>query len=243
MPSERPSILITRAMPGASETAARVEHIGARALLSPVLIMEADSDVPLPPEHTVSGLVFTSANGVRAYAARRSKRGLTAWCVGPATARAAHEARFTEVRESAGNAMDLANFIAATSEPESLPLLHVANSAAKGDLRAQLIELGYSVVFAPLYRMRPAPALSDAARDVIAAGSPLIVLIHSAKGAERFAELCAGLPSENLSVVAISEPAAAPLRDLDVRQTHIASAPNEDGLFAALHTAITTLSA
>lgn len=243
MADTRLPVLITRAEPGASETAVRVEAIGARAIKTPVLEMQLDRDAALPESAGLSGLVFTSANGVRAFSDRSEDRALTAWCVGPATATAAQAAGFQNVQESAGNAIDLANFIADHSNPQPQPLLHIANAAAKGDLKRQLEARGFTVSFAPLYAMRPARALSDSAIQVLKSGGPCVVLIHSAKGAARFAELYDGFAQHSFHVVSISVPASAALVPLSNPQIHYATAPNEDGLFEALNAALATLSA
>lgn len=243
MAASRIPVIITRAEPGTSETAARIEALGAEPILASVLSLQPDPDAPLADLKSVTGLVFTSANGVRVYAEREGDRTLTAWCVGPATATAAREAGFSDVRESAGNAIDLAEFIAANAKPSSHPLLHVANAAAKGDLKAELERLGFAVQFTPLYRMQPAAALPDAAIQALTQEAPAIVLIHSAKGAERFAALCENLSRDQLTAVAISDPASAPLAPLKLAGLHIADAPNEDSLLSALDAAIATLSA
>ncbi len=241
------SVLITRAEPGASETAHRVETLGLRALKSPVLAIQSRPDEVIPDLQSLSGLVFTSANGVRAFEDRSDDRSLAAWCVGPATSKAARDAGFETVRESAGNAVDLAEYIernSATSRaPSSAPLLHVANHAAKGDLKRTLEAYGFRVEFAPLYEMRVAPSLSSEATQALAARDRIIVLIHSAKGAEAFVQLYAEKPVSGLTIVAISETAAQPLSALSPETVHLASAPNEDGLFDALASVIATLSA
>ena len=236
-------VIVTRAEPGAGETAARLEAIGAQALVSPVLSVQSDPSVSLPDLSTVSGLIFTSANGVRSFAQRSNDRSHPAWCVGPATADAAREAAFAKVQESTGNAVDLANYIAARATPGPKPLLHVANAAAKGDLKATLEQLGFGVTFAPLYAMQPAASLTPDTLSALEAPGPSIVLIHSAKGAERFATLATELAIPSTFAVAISEAALAPLAGLSLRARFAAEIPNEDGLFAALNTAIATLSA
>lgn len=236
-------VLIIRAQPGAAETAQRVEQMGLSAILSPVLIMQERPDTVMPSAEQLSGLVFTSANGVRAYSKLRLDRSLPAWCVGPATAAAARAAGFSDVRESAGNALDLADFIARETAPTHAPLLHIANAAAKGDLKLRLTDLGFATEFAPLYDMRPAASLSDAADEVLGQNAPCILLIHSAKGAERFAELCQGRRLNHLVTAAISQTAAEPLKSLDLKTIEIAPSPNEDGLFQALNAALATLSA
>nr|WP_070960427.1 uroporphyrinogen-III synthase [Hyphomonas sp. Mor2] len=241
--ADLPPILIIRAEPGARESAQRVEALGLRAVVSPVLSMKTLAAPEQPTPQSLAGLVFTSANGVRAYAARAVDVSLPAWCVGPATAAAARSAGFTHIHESAGNAVDLAHFIAQRSVPSGKPLLHIANAAAKGDLKRQLETHGFSVAFAPLYEMQGAETLSEEAVHVLREGGPACVLIHSAKGATRFAELVADLPTDHLTAVAISEPAIAPLQTMTLAARYVASTPNEDGVIAALQSAIATLSA
>lgn len=256
-------VLITRAEPGASEAAQRIEALGLRALKSPVLAIQQRPDERLPDLQSLSGLVFTSANGVRAFADRSDDRNLATWCVGPATATAAREAGFATVHESVGNAVDLAEYIvrnsassrassrapssapssASSSAPSSVPLLHVANHAAKGDLKRILEAHGFRVEFSPLYEMRVVESVSNEATQALAGNGPTIVLIHSAKGAEAFVQLCADKRIQNLTIVAISETAAQPLSALSPEAVHVATAPNEDGLFAALASVIATLSA
>lgn len=236
-------IIVTRAEPGASETEARLQALRLNAVLAPMLTLHPRQSEPLPDLNDVAGLVFTSANGVRVFANREVERALPAWCVGPATAAAAHAAGFARVHESAGNAVDLANFISANTQPQARPLLHIANRAAAGTLKSELEAAGFSVTFAPLYEMRPASALPPAVSEILAREQTAIVLVHSQKGAAAFAELVSDRPKDALIAVAISEPASEPLKPLDLQAIHFADAPNEDGLFSALHAAIATLSA
>ena len=243
MTARKLPVIITRAEPGASETAGRLAAFGIDPILAPMLSLEPDLECAIPDLSTRSGLVFTSANGVRVFADRDPNRSLTAWCVGPATAKAAREAGFEQVRESAGNAVDLAHFIAEHVEGSERPLLHIANADAKGDLKTQLEALGHALDFAPRYAMRPAPALPHSAQQALQSADNTVVMIHSAKGATRLADLCAGLSLTKLVVVAISEPASQPLSNLPLTALHVASAPNEDSLMSALSAAIATLSA
>lgn len=240
--TERP-IIVTRAEPGAGETAARLRAIGLTPVLTPMLSLRVSEAHPIEDAAKLSGLVFTSANGVRVYADRMSERALPAWCVGPATADAAHAAGFADVHESAGNAVDLAKFIAANTSPSEKPLLHVANSAAAGTLKSTLEALGFDVVFAPLYEMQPAETVSPSLQTLLDEDKPAIVLIHSAKGAAALANLLPAQDVRHWTGVSISEPASLPLAALNLGSIHIAKAPNEDCLFDALTQAIATLSA
>ncbi|MEO1554651.1 MAG: uroporphyrinogen-III synthase [Pseudomonadota bacterium] len=236
-------VIITRAEPGAGETATRLEALGLHVIQAPMLSLNVRTDVPLEPVQNFAGLVFTSANGVRVFAKREKDRSLTAWCVGPATAEAARLAGFSNVRESAGNAEDLAKFIADHSTPTEQPLLHVANTAATGTLQSVLQSFGFSVRFAGLYDMQPSVQLPDRVQTLIQAQAPAILLIHSNKGATAIANLLSEQNCENLIAVGISDQALTPLNTLNLCAVHFAEVPNEDGLIAALTAAIATLSA
>lgn len=236
-------IIVTRAEPGASETAERLAARGLKAILAPMLSLVELPETQMLEPSALSGLVFTSANGVRTYAARRSDRHLPAWCVGPATAQAARDQDFETVHESAGNAVDLAHFIAAKAPRGDSPLLHVANAAAAGALKETLGSLGYSAVFAPLYEMRPADALPSEVTASFEQSDATIILSHSQKGGRAFAELASTNALTNCLGVAISDRASEPLERLNLKAIYTAEAPNEDGLFAALEIALATLSA
>ena len=236
-------IIVTRAEPGASETVERLEARGLKPVLAPMLSLVELPDSQMPAPSDLSGVVFTSANGVRTYAKRRSDRYLPTWCVGPATAQAAREEGFEAVHESAGNAVDLANFIAERLAPPDDPLLHVANAAATGVLRETLSVKGYQTVFAPIYEMQPAQSLPTSVGHLMDQNSTCIVLVHSEKGATAFAAQTRSRALTSCIGVAISERASQPLERLNLSAIYTAEAPNEDGLFAALEIALATLSA
>ena len=236
-------IIVTRAEPGATETVERLKTRGLTAVLAPMLSLVELPDSKMPEPAELSGVVFTSANGVRTYAARRRDRHLPAWCVGPATARAARDEGFETVHESAGDAMDLANFIAASASPKERPLLHVANAAATGVLRETLTANGYPSVFAPIYEMQPARSLPKPVARLFDEQEACIILVHSEKGAAAFEALTTSRALTNCTGVAISARASQPLERLNLSAIYTADAPNEDGLFAALEIALATLSA
>ena len=236
-------IIVTRAEPGASETVERLKARGLTAILAPMLSLVELPDSDMPDPSDLSGVVFTSANGVRTYTARRSDRHLPAWCVGPATAQAARHEGFETVYESAGNAVDLAHFIVANTSPSERPLLHVANSAATGTLRETLKSQGYRTIFAALYEMRPAISLPEEVAKLLTQKARTIILLHSEKGASAFAALTKARELANCIGVAISERASTPLERSNLSAIYTADTPNEDGLFAALEIALATLSA
>lgn len=235
-----PAVLVTRAEPGASETAVRLREMGLRAIVSPALELRAVSPPPPLALEGAAGLVLSSANGVRFFAERSDQRDLVAWVVGPATEAAARAAGFTDIRSADGNANDLHDLIVSKASPDAGRLIHVANAEAAGDLVARLGQSGFEVDFAPLYEPVRALALTEPAKMALAAGRIAAILIHSAKGAEAFARLAGGRDFATVWLVAVSEKASEPLQSLDWAGTRIADKPNEDALLAALSGALTS---
>ena len=235
-----PPIIVTRAEPGASDTRARLKELGLTAIAAPMLHLKA-LDVPTPDLSGIHNLVFTSANGVHHFVAANGGiteqvADLTVWCVGPATTEAAHEAGFQRIVAGDGNADDLAAQI--LSAPETAGgFLHVANSAAAGNLVRTLQAAGRDARFMALYETVPATALPDAARAALRSDRTAWVLIHSAKAAQAFAALTGDLSPGMYGIVAMSGAAAAPLDGRGALGVVIAERPNEDALMAAVREA------
>jgi len=227
-------VLVTRAEPGAFETQNRLLAAGYAPVLSPVLELTEKPDIRLPDPDTLSGLIFTSANGVRFFSRQNKVCRLPVWCVGPATAAAARQIGFEKVYQSSGNATQLADFILKSKQRDTRPLAHIANSAAAGKLAARLRQADQAVLFFPLYEARPVAALSAPARELLAGQTAAIILIHSAKAASHYARLAAQYCHKMHMAIAISEPAAAPLEPLGFRSIISADHPDEDNLFKTL---------
>lgn len=226
------SVIVTRTLPGARDTADHLAHLGYTPFLAPMLsIVETglDPDALIGIRH----IVFTSANGIRPIDAA----GLTAWCVGPSTAEAARRAGFCPVIEGDGNAEDLARLILA-AHPEG-PLLHIANEAAAGDLVAALKAGGLDARFTSPYRTEPASSLAPEAAAALASGAPVIILLHSTRAAAALAALHPNL--SRAALVAISAAAAGPLKETAGLGIWIAARPNEQSLMDALANAARAL--
>jgi len=233
MMDEGAKVLVTRTWPGCDETARRLVREGFEPIVSPCLDI-LPRQASLPELDGVTGLVFTSANGVRAFSERSPARGMVAWCVGPATAAEAQREGFGDVRNANGDAGELTAFIASRANPADSRLIHVANDAAAGELVKSLRKRGFDVEFAALYTTRPAKALQPGAAQALQAGTLSAVLLHSAKGAAGLASLLREASISQVAAIAISDRAAAPIAALAWQRLIIAEAPNEDALIKAL---------
>ncbi len=184
-------LLVLRAEPGASRTAARARALGLRPIvLSLFEALPVPWDAPDPA--AVAAVAFTSAQAPRLAGPRLARfAGLPAYAVGPGTAVAARAAGFARVVEGSRDAAALGALLA---EREVGPVLHLC-----GADHIPLLPLHRAV-----YEMR--------SRDVSppAEAARAVALLHSAAGGRAFAALAdrAGLDRAGIALAAISRRAA-----------------------------------
>lgn len=219
-------IAITRALPEAERTAERVRARGAEAIIAPLLAI-----VPCGYDTTTEGaqaLLFTSTNGVRAFPDVRGARERLVLTVGDATADAARDAGFANVRSADGDVQALVALAQATLDRAKGKLIHIAGDHVAGDLGGALRAAGFVVERRLAYASVAASALPgvfDGALDA--------VTFHSPRAAETFVTL--GAPSSaELTAACLSEAVAAAARAVPWKRLIVASAPREDALLDAL---------
>ena len=130
----------------------------------------------------VQALIFTSANGVRVFAAASQDRSLPAYTVGDASAAVARDAGFTDVRSADGDIAALAKLIRERADPSGGKLLHISGARVARDLAGFLNHAGIAVERRVAYEARPVSELPEAFKQKLD-----VVLFHSARAAEIFA--------------------------------------------------------
>ena len=230
-----PTLLLTRPEADAETLAAALADIGIGSLVAPMMDVV---HIPGPPLElgNVSGFLLTSANGVRALAARTDNRDIPVFAVGDATAKAARTAGFVSVTSAGGDVDDLAEVVSAVCVPGNGVLLHAAGSVTAGDLAGRLEHMGYQVWREMLYEARPRDALADAARAAMADGRIDGVVLYSPRTARIFDRLvgAAGLQDKlpDMELFALSANVDKASRG-PWSKRHISAAPNQEAL---LHT-------
>ncbi|MEQ1820653.1 MAG: uroporphyrinogen-III synthase [Terricaulis sp.] len=218
-------VAITRAQPEAERTAARVRARGAEAIVAPLLTI-----VPCGYDTSTSGaqaIIFTSTNGVRAFPDARGARERLVLTVGDATASAARDAGFIDVRSADGDVNALVELAKRELDPTKGKLIHISGDHVAGDVSGKLRAAGFSVDWRLAYASVAAMALPDALRE------PLdVVLFHSTRAAETLAAL--GAPNaEKLTAGCLSEAIAEAAGKLSWKRIVTAPHPREDDLLAA----------
>ena len=228
-------VIVTRPEGDGVETAALLKARGHDAILTPLLGVHYHDGQALHLEG-VQALLFTSVNGVRAFARRTSLRDFPVFAVGSQTAQASRDAGFAQVHDADGNVDTLAATVRASASPGGGALLHAAGAEAEGRLAALLATAGFQVRTEVLYDVPAVAELPQAARAALAGGNADAVLLFSARSASVFADCLAkaGLSPAGLIAVCISEAAAKPLSGLAFKEIRIAKRPNQSSLLDCL---------
>ncbi len=200
-------------------------------------IVPSSNTVPLPAD--TGGLVFTSRNAVRIFAASNARRDLTAWCVGNRTADTAHAAGFERVQNAQGDVIALVALIASASVSGGLVYLRASDVSA--DLAGLLAARGVSLHSQVIYRAEPGDPAPDDITALLRAGSIGTVAVWSRRAATLLAGHFAenpGWPRSAIDAVAISHRAAHPLESLEFGNISVSSEPTGAAMEAAICVAV-----
>ncbi len=230
-------VLITRPEPDAASLANMLVGRGIEPIVAPLISIRLRNNQEFSLDE-VQAVLFTSANGVRAFSATEAERNLAVFCVGDATAVAAGEAGFTDIHSAAGDVAALARLVGGACDPNGGDLLHIAGSVVAGDLTGVLLANGFTVRRAVLYEAEPAADLPAEARRAIESGEVDAVLLFSPRTAVHFVDLvrAAGLDGAcaGIQAVCLSQAVAEGLGDLQFRGRLVADQPNQASLLALL---------
>lgn len=230
-------ILVTRPRGDAQETAASLVARGHEAIIAPLLEIRTIAGPGISLDN-VQAVLATSANGVRALAARTLRRDILLLTVGAKSAQVGKDLGFKNVKHADGDAKALADFTIAELSASHGSLLHAAGSETRGDLAARLATAGFTVERKVLYEAVAADVLPAIAQHSLSQNRVEAVLFFSPRTAAIFARLVdqAMLTSScaYLRALCISSSTAKALSGLPFRSVDIALKPNEDALLALL---------
>ena len=181
--------------------------------------------IKVPDLSGIDAVILTSENGARSQA---SLAGVTAFCVGPRTAKVA-QAQGANARDMGGTAESL--IAALIAERPDGHLLHLRGRHARGDIAARLTAAGLHCDEQIVYEQVVCPFPEDLAAE-LARGSPDIVPLFSPRSAQYFAAVCPSAPRATL--VCLSEAVAAGLDRTAYSSVEICAAPNGKSMEQAL---------
>jgi uroporphyrinogen-III synthase len=229
----RPRVLITRPREDAEPLARRLSALGAEPVIEPLIAIHRETDAPLDLADAAA-VALTSANGARTLAAVSFRRDVPVFAVGEATAAAARDAGFGDVRSAAGDVNALATLIMNTLAPAAGWVVHVSGADAAGDLAGRLQEAGFRARRVVLYRAMASERLSEATRTLLRSGSLAMVLFFSPRTATTFVRLAnrdeLGPACRSAAAVCLSGAVADAVRVLPWREVRVARVPDQDSL-------------
>ncbi len=208
-------VLVTRAEPDASSFAELCRAHGLTPILAPLMNIDIyEQPVDLAD---VSALAFTSANGVRAFAANEGSRRLPIFAVGEVTAKAARDAGFYNIRPAGGDVESLTDCIASERELSPGALLHLAGEDRAGDLVTMLAARGIKARRQTLYKAQAINVLPVGVSALLKADPPEWASFFSPRTAKLFLALAkdAGVADrlKYISAACLSDAVAAAAGD------------------------------
>jgi uroporphyrinogen-III synthase len=229
-------VLITRHEAAANRLATELGGRGFQIDIDPMLVIRP-TGAPLSL-NGVQAILLTSTNGAVALADTTGRRDLIIFAVGDATAQAAAEAGFSEVRNANGDAAALARLVSTDADPAAGALLHVSGGHVASDLTGVLERGGFTVRRTVLYQAGTPDALSRDTCDLLAGDKIDAVLFFSPRTASTFVTLTrqAGVADRCAGVWALclSDAVAGECAGLAWRGVTVAASPDAPSLIEAL---------
>jgi uroporphyrinogen-III synthase len=232
-------ILITRPQ---EDAAALAQTLAARGIETTVEPLIAIQPVPAPAIdlENVQAILFTSANGVRCFAAAHPRRDFKVFTVGDNSAAQARESGFGIVESAGGDVDSLAKLVIERLHPRDGALLHAAGANLAGDLRGQLQAAGFVVNRVVLYDAVPVTELSPATVMNLRLGGIDAVALFSPRTGRIFAKLWrqaqngdeAGLKS--VTALCLSAAVVDEIKELGWRHITTARTPDREGMLALI---------
>ncbi|WP_374366924.1 uroporphyrinogen-III synthase [Dongia sp.] len=232
-------ILITRPRDDAAALAATLAARGIETTLEPLLTIQPVG-APVIDLDNVQAILFTSANGVRCFAAANPHRDIKVFAVGDNSAAQARELGFTSVESAAGDVDSLAGLVIDKLHPRDGALLHAAGANLAGDLRGQLQAAGFVVNRVVLYDAVPVTELSPANVMNLRLGGIDAVALFSPRTGRIFAELWRQAQNGNeaglgaVTALCLSAAVAAEIKDLGWQRIVTAENPDREGMLALI---------
>ena len=216
------TLLLTRPRAASERFAVQLrEELGITDIvISPLLEIEF---LPIGNVPKDALIVFTSRNGVEAWAHSQLVAQRNCICVGQATADAARDLGF-ETHVSGGTVDHI--YADLCKDSHETEIIHIHGRHTRGDLVERLASEGLQASGMIAYEQKTLE-LSEEARALLIGGAPVIVPLFSPRSAAQFAS--SGPFGPQIDIIAISQAAADPCPD-----ARIAPSPDARGMIAAI---------
>jgi len=248
-------VLVTRPEPSAARTAERLCKLGHEAVRMPLFETVITATIAdLPPVAGIGGLIATSARAVLMFETadviETGLRDVPIHAVGSATAQAATNSGFRDVRDGGGTAQALSKTLSDAwkcgpsetgstgSDGNRTSLVYLAGVPRTPVIEAALAaeNIGHSVI--ECYKMTEISYSTDFLKSNILSPAPDVILFYSAGAARRFSALADangfGKALDSTRFLCLSSAIAVELHPEWQDRMIVAARPDEDSLIASL---------
>ncbi|HVJ76943.1 MAG TPA: uroporphyrinogen-III synthase [Hyphomicrobium sp.] len=234
-------VLITRPRSDGESLKAKIEQLGWRATLEPLIEIVPNAIAPSDIQDAGT-LIATSRNALRSLAASpalQAALALPLLAVGPGTAALARQLGFKDIVEGDGTGVSLVPEIVRLSKTNAGTFIHLAGDVLAFDLAAALAPERIPIRTLIVYRSIAARTFTPQVAEALRNGDIDVVALMSPRTAETWAQLAGSLsPSVDFSALTyacLSENVAKALSvRLPAQNIVIADRPNLDELFVVL---------
>ena len=182
------TILITRPIDEATSTAERLEAMGHRVVMAPIIRVEPVS-FELPENNR--SIIVTSMNGARMGLANVGDKARPIFAVGEKTANAARELGFTNVSVGPGTARQLVPLLLECGLSEKRKYTHLCGSTLSYNICDVLKNEGLDAENTVTYQTAAVRGLSAGVQEALDAGEIDVALFYSPRTATIFEEVVA----------------------------------------------------
>lgn len=229
--------LITRPEEDAAPLAQAMLALGHDALIDSMLRITPFEDVLLDTDG-VQALLFSSANGVRAFSDISLNRRVPVYTVGEASAAVARDMGFRRVFAAGGDVISLAQLVTASLKPEEGILMHISGTVVARELKDLLQKEKFNVFRVRLYESEPTTRLSDPTITHFNKGEMEGVLFYSPRTAQIFTDLIIENrlteACRRVQALCLSEAVAEVADQLPWRAIKVAESPSQSAMLALL---------
>lgn len=230
-------LLITRPEEDAAPLADALRQLGHEPVVEPLLHIDYIDALEFELDG-ITGVLITSATGIRALARVSGDRRVPVFAVGQASGAAARELGYRTVYIADGDVNALARMVLEQLGDDGGIFFHAAGSTLAGDLKGMLESQGISVFRTALYDARKTEELTASTAERIARAEIDGVLLYSPRTAETFAELIAraGLTNACTRIVAycLSQAVADRVSHLPWRDMQVAAQPTQADMLSLI---------
>ncbi len=226
--------LLTRPIADSEALAKRLKAKGIPCYIEPLMILDFLPKLPLDFTQ-YQALIFTSPNGVRAYAHHYHGANLKIYCVGDKAAKMAKSIGFKDVISAKGDLLKLSDTIHSQCTPNKGPLLYLSAKHIAGNLKEQLEGAGFKIDRQQIYQTNALKSLPVTIEKLIENDEINYIPFYSSRSALIFIELIKKAALENclsnISALCLSPAVRAIIEPFHWKEIITADKPTQYDLF------------